>query len=188
MPGQAHRDESSSPVRWLSIGNVRDDEIVLRTLLNPTHVKDGRVIEVEINLDDLMQRGYSVDRKRFTSAWRVRLYQIRKLRKLAFRVTAWTGVCFVSELRKHRHPDDQLQALAVTEAPLLLNPAHAQVISAAERTKSKARKLRKFIAESMKPVQFPRYAFEQTDRYGWSRGIFAMLCSFARQAFSFAVR
>ena len=57
LPEISHRDERVSAAPELSPGVVEDDEIVLREMFNPEHVRDGEVIERAVPVDDLRYRG-----------------------------------------------------------------------------------------------------------------------------------
>ena len=63
MPCQVpHLDETVSAAPDLSPGVVRDDERLIRSLLNPDHIKDGALQVAAIPLRDLQARGFSVNR------------------------------------------------------------------------------------------------------------------------------
>jgi hypothetical protein len=58
----AHLNERLSAAPGLSPGIVEDDELLLREMFNPEHVRDGKVIERAVSVDDLRIRGFSVHR------------------------------------------------------------------------------------------------------------------------------
>jgi len=54
----------------------------MRTILDPDHLgPDGKLASAAISLEDIRFRGWSVDRKYFTSLWRVRLSHYRWKKK-----------------------------------------------------------------------------------------------------------
>lgn len=59
-----HLDESVSAEPNLSPGIVEDNEVVLRELFNPHHIKDGKIQKRAITINDLLKDGFSVHQKR----------------------------------------------------------------------------------------------------------------------------
>jgi hypothetical protein len=167
-PTTPHRDEGTSASPWISPGIVDNDEILLRTLLEPEHVKDGRPVEAAIPLQDLRHRGYSVDRRRYTSKWRVLIYHRSRLRRVGGQRRAFIGILRAHELRQLIAEDTE-RAFVVIDTALLSNPAHAVILSAIHRSESKARALRKHLARRMTAVALTE-AFSDGSGFGWTRG------------------
>ena len=63
MPCQTpHLDETTTAAPGVSPGVVMDEEVLLREILNPDHVKDGEIQPSAVSLQDLKKRGFSVHR------------------------------------------------------------------------------------------------------------------------------
>jgi hypothetical protein len=167
-----HRDETSSARPWISPGLVHDDEVLLRTLLDPDHVQNGQLVETGIALKDLRSRGYSLDRRRYTSKWRVFLYQWRRLRRAQRSADserkAFIGVLHTRRVRGLIAADTQ-RAFVAIDKPLLLNLAHAEILSAIQRTEGQARQLRKQLVPEIRVVTLSQ-AFNDGHSFGWLRG------------------
>jgi hypothetical protein len=167
-----HRDEHKSAAPRHSPGLVRSDELVLRTILDPDHIEPGGGLKsAAISLDDLRFRGWSVDRKRYTSLRQLRLFHSRwAARKPQVRQFLVIPV-LVSEIRIDRNG---LQDFVVTDAAQCSKPCHANVLSSVPKLKdSEVRKLRDELIKRL-----PRYVkaedvFGESDRYGYLRGMLA---------------
>lgn len=174
------RGETSSAAPWISPGLVKDDEIVLRTIFDPHHLENGKLTKAAIATADLETRGWSVDRKRFTSLWRLRLEHWRWRRRYSQKNPALEK-CYilpipVSAIRGLR--DAGRQVISVTDFALCSNPAHAALITSVAITKkSEARKVRTMLMAALPPFVEAKAAFGPQDRWGFSRGIKAMALS-----------
>ena len=63
MPCQTpHLDEATTAAPGVSPGPVKDEENLLREMLNPDHVVGGEVRPTAVSLRDLKERGFSVNR------------------------------------------------------------------------------------------------------------------------------
>ena len=62
-----HLDESTSASPTLSPGPVRDQETLLRIIIEPDHIREGRMQPSAVQLRDLTHRGLSVHRKEHTT-------------------------------------------------------------------------------------------------------------------------
>jgi hypothetical protein len=60
MPKYALEDERISHGKF---GVVEDDENLIRILYEPEHIRDGVLLEAAIPLEDLKERGFSLDRE-----------------------------------------------------------------------------------------------------------------------------
>ncbi len=74
-----HLDETTSAAPGLSPGVVVNEEELIRGLFNPLHVVDGQLQITAINLKELLQVGFSVDRKRHTNKAQVAARRQEKL-------------------------------------------------------------------------------------------------------------
>lgn len=171
MPEELSRDEQKSASPWFSPGLVTSEEIILRTVLDPDHLKaDGKLADAAISLEDIRVRGWSVDRKRFTSPWAIKLFHSRwKRRKPAIK-KFYVLPILVRELR-FRDETTGIQEFVAVDAALWFKPAHAAVLLSSLQAQSAARKLRTDLIQKL-----PRYvdvsrAFNSGDRYGFTRGI-----------------
>lgn len=169
-----HRDEKSSAAPWFSPGLVNDDECVIRTIWDPQHVKDGKLANAAISLDDIRYNGWSVDRKAFTSHWRLQLHhwwwQIRRRIRGKLAIANFFVLQIpVAMLRKR--DDDGQQRLVVTDQALCTNPAHAQALSAQKISENAARKIRTKLLRELPQYTALRAAFSPNDRHGWERGM-----------------
>ena len=62
-----HLDESTSASPALSPGPVQDQETLLRIIIEPDHISEGRIQPSAVQLRDLTQRGLSVHRREYTT-------------------------------------------------------------------------------------------------------------------------
>ena len=175
MPEQEiHRDETSSASRWISPGLVHNDETVLRTVLDPHHLNGGVLAPAAISLADLQRRGWSIDRRLYTSPWRIKLFHWRwqKRRPDIHRCQ----VIPVLAARIRRCNADGNQIFAITDTAMCNNPAHAAVLATTQLTDGQARKARKLLLDMLPAHIDVAKTFGRKDTWGWSRG---MLFKFA---------
>jgi hypothetical protein len=179
MPAkEPHRDETSSASRWFSPGLVRDDEIILRTIHDPHHIQDGKLsTSAAIPLDDLRSRGWSVDRKKFTSLWRVKIAHWRWQRRKPDLEGCYLIPIQVGSVRAI--PDN---TFSVTDDALWSNPAHGAVILSAHCGPGAARRARDLLMQAISQYVAASDAFSPTDTRGWSRGIAAEIAAIFRAA------
>jgi hypothetical protein len=181
---EPHRDEKISASHWFSPGLVQDGEIVLRTIWDPHHFKDGVLsTTAAISLDDLKSRGWSVDRKKYTSLWRLkrahRKSQIQKgdLRK-----------CYVIPIEVRSIRAGCGGIFSVIDDAIFLNAAHSAVLLAAKSGDGAARKARDILMRALPPYVEASKAFSENDRWGWSRGIvlelMAIICAPIKKLYS----
>lgn len=156
---------------WFSPGLVQSGEIVLRTVLDPDHLEpDGNLAAAAISLEDIRFRGWSVDRRRFTCLWRVRLFHSGwKKRRPNIRefyvLPVPAGVI--------RQPDQATgqQQFVVTDAAKWLNPAHANVLLSGPQGEGAARGYRTKLLQRLPPYVDVVTAFPPTDKRGCLRGM-----------------
>jgi hypothetical protein len=127
----------------------------------------------------LKKRGWSVDRKRFTSEWKIRLHHSRwRARKPEIQK------CFVIEadVGSIRGCVNSEKALfVVTDAALFTNPAHASVLLAENCTDSVARRARLQLMQALPKHIDVQEAFASVDGLGWVRGLIYEVRAILRQ-------
>jgi hypothetical protein len=175
---EPHRDEKTSASRWFSPGLVQDDEIILRTIWDPHHFKDGNLsTTAAISLEDLRFRGWSVDRKRYTSLWRLkRAHRKSQIQKANLRR------CYVIPIGVGNIRTDCNGAFLVVDDALWKNPAHSAVLLSAKSSEVAARKARDLLMRTLPPYIDVANAFLDNDRWGWSRGIALEIIAMFRAA------
>ena len=158
---------------------VRLDEVVLRTVLDPDHLTDGKLAPAAIALKDIMVRGWSVDRKFFTSPWRIRLFH-RGWKKRRPDIKRFFVLPIPVRLVRQNNPTTGDQDFVVTDTALLLNPAHAGVLLSRPQTEGAARRFRNDLLRKLPPYVELREAFSPTDKYGYGRGMLGQLAAILR--------
>lgn len=182
-----HRDENRSAAPWFSPGLVRDDEVVVRTVLDPDHFKGNKLASVAIPLKDIQSRGWSVDRKSFTSSWYIRFshwqWQRRRLREGREEIKRFYVLPIPVRLLRDLDPHTGNQEFVVTDAALCMNPAHAHVLLARELGDAIARGLRTNLLQRLPPYVDVSNAFGPADRGGLLRGMFGKYLAIVRRLF-----
>ena len=176
MPPEPHRQESQSAAPCFSPGLVQSNEIVLRTVLDPDHLKDGKLTVAAISLDDIRFRGWSVDRKSLTSQWRIRLAHWRWKRKRPRILKSYVLPMAVRDVRE-ANPTTGQQDFVVTDTAVWLNPAHASVLLSHPCGEGAARGFRTSLLRKLPPYVEVSSAFTPTDKRGYSRGMFKQLAA-----------
>lgn len=168
-----HRSETKSAAPRYSPGLVQRDEIILRTVLDPDHVdpKNGNLSFAAVSLDDIQYRGWSVDRKKYTSLRRLRLYHQEKKRNKPGIKRFYVLPVRVSDIRFNPETGDQ--DFVVIDDALCGKPCHAAVLSSATGNQPKS-KLKQFRGELLK--RLPQYVgtlqiFESGEKYGYLLGM-----------------
>jgi hypothetical protein len=183
-----HRDEGSSASRWLSPGLVTSDEVVLRTILDPNHLgAHGVLAPTAMSLADIRSRGWSVDRKQFTSLRRVRSAH-RKWKKNNPEIRKFYVLPIPTALIRLPNAKTGLQETVVTDAALWWNPAHAVLLSAVPIGESVARGLRTSLFLRFPPYIEVRDAFGSNDRRGYFKGMRKQLAAILAAPFRYIVR
>ncbi len=139
-----HLDESESAEPNLSPGIVEDNEVVLRELFNPHHIKDGKIQKRAITINDLLKEGFSVHRKKYISLESLRI-SIEQRLAIPRKNSTWNceGVVeiLVSDIRNFK--DEEKQLFVVIDTANVENPSHASIYIADPTIKeSQARRLR----------------------------------------------
>lgn len=173
MPQEPHRDEGLSAKPYFSPGLVHTDEIILRTVpdLDPDHLgPNGTLANAAIALKDIRFRGWSVDRKHYTSLWRIWWFHFNwKRRKPKIRGFYVLPIP-VNNMRR-RDPQSQKQDFVVVDTARWFRPAHADVLLSEEKSEGDARLLRNNLVQSLPPYTNLSCAFGATDKWGFARGM-----------------
>jgi hypothetical protein len=187
VPQEPHRDEGKSAAPWFSPGLVRSNEVILRTILDPDHLEPGGKLAVAaISLQDIRHRGWSVDRKNYTSLRRVKSSHSKWKRNKPSIVKCYVLPIPVGEIR-HLDPITGVQDFVVTDAALWLNPAHAVILLSGPQGQSAARGFRNNLLQKLPNYVDVAEAFAPSDKYGYFKGMLgqfaAMLVSLFRSIF-----
>jgi hypothetical protein len=176
---ESHRDENSSASRWISPGLVQNEEIILRTVLDPHHIEAGQLSPAAISLSDLQSRGWSVDRKRYTSLWRMRIFHKRWHQRRSDLKQCYVIPINVGRLRQDCNINGT-QLFSIIDMALCLNPAHGTVILSAKSGDGAARKARKLLMDFLPQYIDVSDTFSRDDRWGWSRGMLLKIVALLR--------
>lgn len=145
MPCQTpHLDEVTTATPGISPGPVRDDESLLRDMINPDHVVDGKVRSAAISLRDLKERGFSVNRlDHVTRGFVERTIGQRLARPFqgANRVSEGVAIFAAQAVREIR--DNGKQMFVVIDTATESNTGHASIyLSDIRVNESRARGMR----------------------------------------------
>ncbi|MGH8557819.1 MAG: hypothetical protein ACRESZ_10240 [Methylococcales bacterium] len=141
----SENDESTSQNQY-SPGSVNDSEELLRVLFYPEHVVNGCVLETAIALEDLGDRGFSVDRRSYASRSVIegrinRQMENPNMRDKRQETTVAKFSC--SEVRLL--VDNGNKACIVIDTASLENRAHASIYSLKDLKKGGLRKIRSLL-------------------------------------------
>ena len=144
MSSIPHRDEGSSAAPDLSPGPVENEEILLREIFNPYHIKDGNLLERAISLDDLRKKGFSVHRKEYVTARFVkeRIDECLSKQRIG---SQWKseGVATIETLKVRQIYVEDKRAFVVIDTANENNYGHASIYAANPNSdKAHARELR----------------------------------------------
>lgn len=182
MSGQPHRSEESSAAPWLSPGLVRSDEVLLRTILDPDHLdSSGRLAIAAISLADIRHRGWSVERRQFTTLTRVKSFQAKwKNRKPSVR-RFYVILLRAGEIRQ---PDSitSAQDFVIVDAAVWRNPGHAAVLLSRDLPESAARRLRNELLKRLPAHIDVHKAFDGADSFGYLNGMLRQISAFVMSA------
>ena len=160
-----HLDENVSAAPGLSPGVVEDDEILLRELFKPHHVKNGQLRPAAISAKDLISAGFSVKRMRYVTAECVkasieeRLSRPRKGEPLRNE-----GVAKLKTLEVRQILFDDRRAFVVIDTAEPNNKGHASIYSATpEKGEPYARELRKLLLPFLQKRMPVDEAFEELE-------------------------
>jgi hypothetical protein len=179
-----HLDENTSAAPRFSPGVVRADELVIRTVLDPSHLEpDGRLKPAAIALQDLQTRGWSVARRSFTSARRVRAAHSRWQERDPSIKRCYVMPIKVLDLRRV-DPFSGQQNLIVLDTAAWLSPDHASVLLSARMSQSVARSIRDQLIQTLPPYTDLEKAFGPGADFGFARGMWKQLVAIMRHAFT----
>ena len=112
----------------ISLGVVKNDEELLRALLNPDHVVDGEVLERAIPLKDLRERGFSIHRIAHVSPELVCRFIDKALsRTLQGTHRKFEGVARFKALAVRRIVVKDVQVFVIIDTALACNAGHASI-------------------------------------------------------------
>jgi hypothetical protein len=184
LPPELHRDENKSARPWLSPGLVRSDEIVLRTVLDPDHLKDGKLASAAISLHDIRFRGWSTDRKYFTCLWRIRLFHSRWKQRNP-NIARFYVLQVPVEVIRLPDPTTGHQEFVVTDTAMWLNPAHAAVLLSGPKGEGAARGFRSNLLQRLPHYVDAAEAFASAGNFGYLRGMARQLGAMLISAFRY---
>ena len=146
-----HLDESTSASPALSPGTVQDQEALLRIIIEPDHISQGRIQPSAVQLRDLTQRGLSVHRREYTTRREVRT----AAQAMADRTTAagrrrLEGLASFTAGAVRAIRNQERQAFVVIDTALPDNRAHASIYLASPQvSQSVAREMREQLLHLM---------------------------------------
>ena len=139
-----HLDERVSASPDISPGLVQDDETLIRALFDPDHVKNGKIIPAAIPIKDLLQRGFSVQRRNFTTQELLeKLIDKYLSRESDGKKRKFEGVAPLKTRDIRVITEDEKKLFVVIDKALECNPGHASIYLAENKVAdSKAREYR----------------------------------------------
>lgn len=142
-----HLNEHISAASGLSPGPVEDDELLLRELFNPQHVRNGELLPTAISLQDLRSRGFSVHRMKYVLTEFVKASMEKRLSRPR-KGEPWKnkGVAKLKTLEVRQLRVDDCQAFVVIDTAQQNNRSHASIYAAASgKGDAQARELRRLL-------------------------------------------
>ena len=145
MPcGSPHLDEATTAAPGVSPGPVRDEELLLREMLNPDHVVEGEVRPSAVSLRDLKERGFSVNRMDHVSQYFVERALDQRLSRPfegVSRISEGVALFTAQAVREIR--DNGKQVFVVIDTATESNRGHASIyLSDVRVNESRARGMR----------------------------------------------
>ena len=142
-----HLDETVTASPDISPGLVQDDERVIRALFNPDHIKEGQIVSSAIPIRDLLKRGFSVQRRNFTTQEILEKIIDRYLsRESGTSKRKFEGVAPLETREVRGLIEDDKRVFVVIDTALECNPGHASIyLSDTTVPDSKAREYRKLL-------------------------------------------
>jgi hypothetical protein len=128
-----------------SPGLVRNEETLLRAMFHPEHIREGKVIEAAIPLNDLRSRGFSVDRRDFAqcaalhaiiAGLMTRHPDLRQVSMVAH---------FLCESVRQFGDSQEIRAFLVIDTACPTHVSHASIYAAHPGPDSNLRKLRSLL-------------------------------------------
>ena len=129
MPCQTpHLDETRTAALGVSPGVVLDEEVLLREVLNPDHVKDGEVQPSAVPLQDLKKRGFSIHRLEYVTKALIEKSINKKLAKpVEGKQRTSEGVARFTTLCVRGISDDGSRVFVVIDTAKPSNEGHASI-------------------------------------------------------------
>ena len=172
-------DENDSAAPKFSPGLVTSDEILLRTIIDPDHLgPNGTLSVAAVALEDIRQRGWSVNRKKFTSLRRLRYIHSEKKAKKTTIIRFFVLPVAVSYFRKPG-PVTGKQDFVVIDDASWENPAHASVLLASACSPGQARQFRNHLLQNLPKYVDVETVFSPRDKPGHCLGRAKQLFAFA---------
>ena len=155
-----HLDESTSASPAFSPGPVQDQEPLLRIIIEPDHISEGRIQPSAVQLRDLTQRGLSIHRREYTTEQEVRTAtQALTGRPTAAGRRRLEGLASFTAGAVRYIRNQERQAFVVIDTALPDNRAHASIYLASPQvSQSLAREMR----EQLLRLMDNRLTLEQT--------------------------
>jgi hypothetical protein len=175
-----HRNENESAAPKFSPGLVKSDETLLRTIIDPDHLRpDGALDPAAISLQDIRERGWSVNRKKFTSLRRLRfLHSEKKARREA--IKGFYVLPVGASYFRRPEPTTGTQEFVVIDDASWKNPAHASVLLASPCTEGKARQFRNLLLENLPKYVDVETVFNFGDNFGHAIGRVKQVVAYAK--------
>ena len=157
-----HLDESTSANPTMSPGPVRDQETLLRIIIEPDHIREGRIQPSAVQLRDLTNRGLSVHRKEYTTRNAVdAVAQALLGRPTAAGRRSLEGLASFNTGAVRAIGIQDRQAFVVIDTALPNNTAHASIYLASPQvSQSLARELREHLLRLMENTLTLEQAFQ----------------------------
>ena len=123
-----HLDQTTTAAPGISPGTVKDEESLLREILNPDHVRGGEIQPSAIPLKDLKERGFSVHRLQYVTRKFVEHSVNEKLaRPSAGETRTSEGVARFAARAVREINDDGDRAFVVIDTAKPSNKGHASI-------------------------------------------------------------
>lgn len=161
-------DEGASAAPNISPGVVEDDEYLVREMIDPQHVRDGKILPRAITVTDLLCRGFSVHRMKYVLRCFIRSAIDERIGR-ARPGPPWTdaGVAVMKAGKVRGIRDGDEQAFKVIDTALPENSGHASIFAASpEKGKAHARKLRSLLTPRLQNRMSLDQAYEMASPRG----------------------
>ena len=167
-----HLDETTSAAPQFSPGVVEDEEILLREMFNPQHVKNGKLTKRAIGAKELVSTGYSVHRRHYTSPDFIRTKMQNRTSKRRSDGSFWEdegvallGVGAVRSIRI-RDKDQERQVFRVIDDASANDRGHASiyVYCCPGEGEAYARKMKRYLLPFLQSRMSVDEAFQPTSQ------------------------
>ena len=160
-----HLDEHVSAQPDLSPGVVEDDELLLRELFNPQHVRNGELRPAAISAKELISKGFSVHRMKHVTAEFVKASIEERLSRPR-KGEPWKdeGAAKLKALEVRQIRFDDCQAFVVIDTAESDNRGHASIYAATPgKGESHAREIRDLLLPFLEKRIPVDEAFEESE-------------------------